>query len=158
MEDRDMRTVVVLGILVLSTVPAAGRRREPPPPPPRYGIEADLDVYPQDTPKTALASVLKAIDGRRYNYIAAQLTDPATVDKRVKDLGGRFESYLKLVTDRLTGDPEVVREMRRFLAEGTINVNGDAATVTLKDVKGRQVYLRKLGERWYFEDRQKPAK
>ena len=152
-----MRAAVVLGVLVCLAPSAAAQRREPPPPP-RYGVEADLDAFPQDTPKAALASVVKAIDAGRFSYLAAQLADPDMVDKRVKELGGKFESYVKLVTERLTGDPEVVRELRRFASEGEVNASGDAATVTLKDVQGRQVFLRKAGSRWFMEDRQKAAK
>ncbi|HEY1379037.1 MAG TPA: hypothetical protein VGF55_19710 [Gemmataceae bacterium] len=151
-----MRATVVLGLLMTLSAPAVGQKREPPPPP-RYGVEADLEVYPQDTPKAALASVVKAIDARRFNYLAAQLADPDAVDKRVQELGG-FDRYLKLVTRRFTDDPEAVRELRRFASEGEINESGDAATVSHKETKGRQVFLRKVGGRWFLEDRQKATK
>ena len=64
----------------------------------------------------------------------------------------------KLVTDRLTNDPETVRELRRLASEGEVNESGDAATVSHKEIKGRQVFLRKVSGRWFLEDRQKPAK
>jgi hypothetical protein len=152
-----MRTAVAFGILVLLAAPAVGQKKDPPPAP-RYGVEADLEVYPQDTAKAALASVVKAIDARRFGYLAAQLADPDAVDKRVQQLGGQFDRYVKLVTDRLTNDPETVRELRRFSSEGEVNESGDAATVTVKEIKGRQVFLRRVGGRWFLEDRQTPAK
>jgi len=152
-----MRTAVTFGILFALAGPAAGQKKEPPPAP-RYGIEADLEAYPQGTPKVALASALRALDGRRYDYLAAQLGDPEGVDKRVRELGGKFETYVKAVTDRYTLDPEAVRELRRFASEGSINESGDAATVTHKDIKGRQVFLKKNGGRWFLEDRSTPSK
>jgi len=151
-----MRATVILGLLMALATPAFGQKREPPPPP-RFGVEADLDVYPQDTPKAALASVVKAVDARRFSYLAAQLADPDAVDKRVQEPGG-FDHYVKLVGDRFTDDPEAVRELRRFASEGEINESGDAATVSHKEIKGRQVFLRKVGGRWFLEDRQKAKK
>jgi hypothetical protein len=151
-----MRTAVILGALI-ATAPATGQTREPPPPP-RFGIEADLDAFPQDTPKAALASVVKAIDSRRYTYLAAQLADPEAVDKRVRELGDKFESYVRLVTERLAADPDDIRELRRFAVQGEFNASGDTAVVSHKEIKSRQVFLRKIGSRWFLEDRQKPAK
>jgi hypothetical protein len=152
-----MRTAVAIGILVLLTAPAAAQKKEPPPAA-RYGVEADLEVFPQDTAKAALASVVRAIDERRFSYLAAQLAEPGAVDKRVQELGGQFDRFVKVVSDRLTNDPEAVRDLRRFAAEGEFNESGDTATVSHKEIKGRQVFLRKAGGRWYLEDRQKPAK
>ncbi len=151
-----MRASVVLGLLVIAAAPAAGQKREPPPPP-RYGIEADLDVFPQDTPKAALASAVKAIDARRFNYLAAQLADREFVDKRVQELGG-FDRLVKLIAERYTDDPEALRELRRFASEGEIAESGDAATVSHKEIKGRQVFLRRAGGRWFLEDRQRATK
>jgi hypothetical protein len=139
------------------TAPVAGQKKDLPPAA-RYGIEADLDAYPQDSAKMALASAVKAIDARRFDYLAAQLADPDEVDKKVQDLGGKFERYVKQVSDRFLDDPEAVRQLRRFAAEGEFNVNGDSATVSNKEIKGRQVFLRRVGGRWFLENRQKPGK
>jgi hypothetical protein len=152
-----MRTAVTLGILVALGGPAAGQKKEPPPPP-RYGIEFDLEGYPQDTAKTALASAVRAIDARRFDYLAAQLADPDTVDKRVQEIGGKFDKYVQSVADRYSNDPEAIRELRRFATGGEVNESGDAATISHKEIKGRQVSLRKIGTRWFLEDRPKAAK
>jgi hypothetical protein len=149
-----MRTTAMLGLMLLVVAPAVGQNREPPPPP-RYGVDADLDAFPQDTPKAALASVVKAIDSRRYSYLAAQLADPEATDKRVAAFGGKFDAYVRQITERLTADPEAVRQLRRFAVEGEFNVTGDAAVVSHKEIQGRQVFLRRVGSRWYLEDRQK---
>ena len=53
----------------------------------RFGVEPDLKTFPQATPKETLASVLKAIEGKRADYIVAHLADPEFVDRRVKETG-----------------------------------------------------------------------
>ncbi len=151
-----MRAAVVFGTLVVLATAALGQKKDSPPV--RYGIEADLDAYPQDTAKAALASVIKVIDARRFDYLAAQLADPVEVDKKVQELGGKFDRYIKLVSDRFLDDPEALRQLRRFAAEGEFNVNGDSAVVSVKEIKGRQVFLRQISGRWFFQDRQKAEK
>src|SRR5437588_718612 len=79
-------------------------------------------------------------------------------DKRLQELGGRFDAYVRLITDRLAADPETVRQLRRLAVEGEFIVSGDTATVSHKEVKGRQVFLRKIASRWFMQDRQKQAK
>jgi hypothetical protein len=84
----------------------------------RYGIAPDLVTYPQGTPREALVSVLKAIDARRFDYLVAQLADPAFIDDRVQRLyGGRFEQQVEDTRVRL--DPLSVKLLRRFLKDGT---------------------------------------
>jgi hypothetical protein len=51
----------------------------------RFGITPNLRLYPQDTPKAALQSLLNAIEKKQYAYLAAHLLDPASVDQRLND-------------------------------------------------------------------------
>jgi hypothetical protein len=126
-------------------------------PPRRYGIEANLRDYPQETPKETLASVLQAIERGRINYLLAHLADPAFVDKRVKEVyGGDFEELVRETTGKLADNPAAVKELQRFLKEGEWEAAETSASVKLKDVKDRQVFFRKVGPRWYLENRQKP--
>ncbi len=148
-----MRTAALVGILALVIVPAYGQVKKPPPPPVRYGIEPDLDTYPQATAKQALASVLKAIDARRIDYLLAHLADPAFVDKRVQELGGRFDELVRVTTDNLFDDPESLRELRKLLNEGQWQDGPEVTTVRHKDIKTRVVYLKKLNDRWFLENR-----
>jgi hypothetical protein len=75
----------LLGLASLTVV------AQPPPPPAakvdnqRYGIRLNLRLYPQDTPKAVLESLLAAIEKKQYAYIVAHLLDPATVDARLDD-------------------------------------------------------------------------
>jgi hypothetical protein len=120
----------------------------------RFGIDPDLDGYPQTTPKDALRSVLRASDAGRFDYVVAQLTDPAYAEKQVKE-SGSFEKFVAIVKAKWANDPESVKELRRFVSDGNWEESGDAAVAKLKDAKGRQVYFKRVGNRWFLENRQK---
>jgi hypothetical protein len=123
----------------------------------RYAIQPNVELYPQSTPKEALASVLKAIDAGRFPYLLAQLADPQWVDRRVAKLhGGNFDALVEETTQKLNHDRTSLKELRRFLSEGMWEVAEATATAQLKDVPNHRVYLRKIGDRWYLESRQQP--
>ncbi len=142
---------VVLGILFFFAAPLAAQNATGT----RYGVEPNLDAFPQASAKECLQSVLKAIDGQQFDYLVAQLADTAFVDNRVKTLGGDFKEMVRETRARLGDDPSAVRDLRRFLKEGEIEETGEGATVRLKDVKNRAVFLKKVKDRWYLENRQK---
>jgi hypothetical protein len=151
-----MPRLLALGIVLAWTavVPAQPPQETAPR---RYGIEANLRDYPQESPKETLASVLRAIERRRINYLLAQLADPAFVDKRVREVyGGNFEELVRETTHKLADDPAVGKELVRFLKDGEWEGGETTATVKLKDVKDRQVFFHTIGRRWYLENRQKP--
>jgi hypothetical protein len=122
----------------------------------RYGIDANLRHYPQTTPKEALASVLQAIDRNRIDYLVAHLVDPQWVDERVQRPGSSFETVVQETTAKLADNPDAVKELRRFLKEGEWDAGDTTASASLKDVKNRRVYLRKVENRWFLENRQEP--
>jgi hypothetical protein len=127
---------------------------------PRFGVEADTDRFPQKSARDTLRSVLGAIEAKRVDYVLAHLAEPAFVDERVRQVGGRFEVMVRETTAKLQADPESVRDLRRLLAEGTWVEEDATASVSLKDLPGRSAFFKKLGTRWFFENRQTtpPAK
>jgi len=54
----------------------------------RYNIEQNPINYSQKTPQDAMKSIAKAIDGGRFDYLLAQLSDPLYVDPRVVEYRG----------------------------------------------------------------------
>jgi hypothetical protein len=121
----------------------------------RYGIEADLKTYPQTTPKETLASVLKAVENKRIDYVVAQLADPAYVDERVKKtFGGKFEEQVNDTRTRLDGP--TVKLLERFLKDGDWVGKESPISVLVKDVKDRAVTFVKVGDRWYMQNSDKP--
>lgn len=69
-----------------------------------------------------------------------------------------FQKLADEVRGRFAEDPNLLRELRRFLREGELNAHGDTATLTLKGVPGRAVRFRKVDNRWFVDDRTEPAK
>jgi hypothetical protein len=126
------------------------------PPARRHGVEADLKSFPQGTPQEALASVLKATDLRRIDYVLAHLADPQFVDRRVKESAGGFAALVRETTGKLVEDPTAVKLLRRFLKEGEWTAGDDAASVRLKDVADRSVTFRKADGRWVMENPYRP--
>jgi hypothetical protein len=122
----------------------------------RYGIEPNLQTYSQGTPQEALSSTLLAVEKNQIEYLLAQLADPDFVDDRVKNLyGGQFEPLVEETTTKLIDNPGAVKELARHAKEGKWEVATAKASSSLSDVPGRQVYFRKVGDRWYLENRQK---
>jgi hypothetical protein len=148
-----LTAAVVLGLLCATTLAAAdpgkGETTK------RYGIEADLKSYPQGTPRETLASVLKAVENKRIDYLVAQLADPEYVEERVKrTFGGKFEEH---VTDTRTKlDAPTVKLLERFLKDGDWTGKESPVSVVLKDVKDRAVTFIKVGDRWYMQNNDKP--
>ena len=64
-----------------------------------------------------------------------------------------FKVLLKDVQQRLTDDPQSVKEMRRMLSDGSFADSDPAATATHPDVKGRALYFKKVNDRWFIENR-----
>jgi hypothetical protein len=142
---------VLLGLTVL--VPMGRAEKEKPPA--RYGIAADLKAYPQDTPKAALASALKAIAAKRFDYLVAQLADPAFIDPRVKTVyAGKFTEQVEDTTARL--GPLAIQQLQRFLKDGEWSVSKDRALVRHKALPRSCVRFRRLEGRWYLEHRSAP--
>jgi hypothetical protein len=148
-----MPWAAILAVMAVLTTPSFAQKPDAITPP-RFGVDVDFDAYPQATAKEALQSALKAGDAGRFDYLVAHLSDPAYADKQVKEAGS-FEKFVATVKSKWSNDPESVKELRRFASDGTWEESGDTAVVKLKDVKARQVFLKKVGNRWFLENRQK---
>jgi hypothetical protein len=122
----------------------------------RYDIAADLKMYPQGTAKETLASLLKAVDAERVDYVVAQLADPSFVDERVKRLyGGRFAEQVDDTRARL--DPLTIKQLQRFLKDGEWQEDKERVSVRLKD-SDRRLYFKKGDGRWFMENASKAGK
>src|SRR5262249_3595000 len=109
----------------------------------------------QGTAKETLASVLKAVEAKRFDYLVAHLADPEFVDDRVKRLyGGKFEQQVEDTRTRL--DAPAVELLKKFAKDGEWKEEKNHCVVGLKDDKERCVHLRQQNGRWYLEHRSKP--
>jgi hypothetical protein len=152
----DMMRIAVATVTLLAAggslwaQPVKGPRGE------RYGISAVRDVFPQSTAQETLASVIKAIDGRRMDYVLAQLADPDYVDQRVRDVhNGHFSALVDEANQELARDPGTVSRFRRYLKEGQWDAQDVTATVRLRD-RPVVVAFRKVGQWWYLDNRKRP--
>ena len=113
-----MRTAPVLLLILASGSALVAQQPKQALPAKRYGIELDLPKFPEATPKEALASVLKAIELRKVDYLLAQLADPEYVDRRVKQVhAGNFDGMVEETTAKLANDPRRHRLAPRDLGQ-----------------------------------------
>jgi hypothetical protein len=56
--------------------------------------------------------------------------------------------------EKLTDDPQSVKDLRRIAREGTFADADASASATHPEVKGRALFFKKLGDRWFLENRQ----
>jgi hypothetical protein len=145
-----LAVALLLGVAFVSTAHADQPSES------RYGVAIDLKTYPQSTAKEALASVIKAVENKRVDYLVAQMADPVYIDDRVQRLyDGKFEPQVE--DTRLKLDDATLKLFQRFLKDGEWTSDKMTEYVRLKDVKDRCIYFRRIGERWYLENRYKPA-
>jgi hypothetical protein len=148
-----LATLFALAVLVSAT--RADDKTKPAAAPVRFGIAANLEAYPQRTAKEAFASVLKAIEAGRIDYLLSQLTDPVFVDERVQRLfGGKLDQQVAESKAKL--DALAVKQLQRFQDKGSWSEANDKAVLRLKDLPERVVKLRRMGARWYLENQNKP--
>jgi hypothetical protein len=163
MESVAMR-VIFFGALLVTL---AGAQQPPISLATRYDFDVIPSKYPQKTPEEALHSVVLAVEGKRMDYLLAQLADPAFVDKKVAEyksqLKGEERSRTLLAFDRLVretakyfqDDPILIQELKRFAKEGEWKTDAAAAVCTAKTIPGRRVFMRKVQQRWFLENKQK---
>lgn len=134
----------------------------------RYRIDVNQDLFPQKKPHEALKSVVKAAAEKRFGYLLAQLSLPATVDARVLRIAETykmgsleekklvaFEDVIRVTAEHFLNDPVILKELRLFAAEGEWEEKGDRASASHKDLPGRKVMFQKLENRWFLENRSK---
>jgi len=133
----------------------------------RFGFDVDEVTYPQQNPKDAMKSIVTAIDRKRVDYLIARIADPAYVDYWIdqyqrdiaqgKDEGKRLLAFDRLVRETnlyFQNDPLIVKELRIFVKEGKWTEEGDTAIGVAEKIPARKVFLKKIGERWFLENRQ----
>ena len=133
------------------------------------------------------AAVEKELDAKRSEQKASAKSgltfdeqiplDPFGFAERVKAEATKraFESLVKELESNLGEAPEQVLQLMRFAKEGVITENGPTASVAVKEIMGKQVYLKQADSigfkeglnldgkralvkqtvtRWHLEDRQ----
>jgi len=88
----------------------------------------------------------------------AQLKGPA-LNARVAEVSTRlnFQNLTGVIRRKVADEPAHLKDLRRFLRDGEFKVAGDTATATLRDVKDRALYFKKVKDRWFLENRMDEA-
>jgi hypothetical protein len=84
--------------------------------------------------------------------------DPTFVDARLQRTNQKLEEFGKEIRGKFQSQPEVTKELLKILGSGEVLDSGTTAVIKHKDVANTQVFLKKVGERWYIENRQKDDK
>jgi hypothetical protein len=143
-----MRYAAFLSLFLLA--PALGQEKLAK----RYGFEANTDFYPQKTPQEALASAVKTIENKRVDYLLAQLADPKYVDDDAVRTFLAFDRLVKETGEYYLEDPTMLKELRLFVKEGEWESGETQASAAVKTIQGRKVFLKKVEDRWFLENRQ----
>ena len=161
-----MRSAFVL--MAASAAVATGQSPELPPD--RYGVRAEFTLYPQTTSRQAVASLAALIERKKFEYLTAQVLDPAVVDARV---ALRSSALLPGVEKQLEGvrsqqrlkpagvDPEfrVPDDAKRFAELAREKADAIAFKEVVKDVQAQLgeypenlAFFRKLAKDGDFAD------
>jgi hypothetical protein len=154
-------------LMLCCALSAAQDEPKPKQTPPRFGFDADGLTYPQKTPKEAMASIVKALDRKRVDYLLAQMSDPAYVDYWVdrykKDFttgnedGRRLLAFDRLVretTQYFENDPLIHQDLRVFAKKAEWKEEESPAVGAVESIPARKAFLKKIGDRWFLENRQ----
>ncbi len=119
----------------------------------RFNVIADLTLYPQDTPKKIAASVLKALEKERFDYITAHLLDPEFIDRRIKSTASTADQLIEEIKSHFTKEPDLLKALKTILRSGEITDDGQKASIKHKDYPNTQIFLRRIEDRWFIENR-----
>ena len=159
------RALVVL--VVVGTILPTNAQDQPKKPPVRFGFDVDELTFSQRTPDETMKSIAKALDRKKADYLLAHLADPLYVDYWINQYKkeftkGKDEGKVLLAFDRLVAetnlyfqnDPLIIRDLRVFSRDGKWEEKDDLAIGTVDSIPARKVFLRKMGDRWFLENKQ----
>ena len=158
---------MLVAVLCVLSVNASAQDEKKKPPPRRFGYDVDEMTFPQKTPADAMKSIGVALDRKNLSYMLAHMVDPRYVDYWVdqykldyavgNEEGKRLLGFDRLVHETNTyfkDDPKLFKELRLFAKETDWNEMDDVAIGAVKSLPARKVYLRRVDERWFLENRQ----
>lgn len=65
-----------------------------------------------------------------------------------------FRQLARDIEEKLLNDPQSLRDMKKILRDGTITDEPGGARASHPDVRDRALYFKKVGDRWFLENRQ----
>ena len=160
---RRTAIVLIVGYALVSLYAQDVQKKAPV----RFGFDVDELTFPQKSPDEAMKSIAKALDRKKTDYLLAHIADPLYVDYWInqykKDFTKGTEKGKELLAfDRLVAetnlyfqnDPLIIRDLRVFSREAKWEEKDDLAIGAVESIPARKVYLRKMGDRWFLENKQ----
>jgi hypothetical protein len=65
-----------------------------------------------------------------------------------------FRQLVRDVNEKLLNDPFSLKDLKKIMRDGTFTDEPGGARASHPDVKDRALYLKKIGDRWFLENRQ----
>lgn len=168
-----MKSLIYLGPIFVVMVAAIassaqdGEKKAPPAPTRRFGMDVDETTFPQQTPAEAMKSIGTALDRKRFDYFLAHMADPAYVDYWVdrykndfpqgKESARALLAFDRFVREKVQyyqNDPLIVKDLRAFARDAKWAEDANTAIGTVETIPARKVFLKKIGERWFLENKQ----
>ncbi|CAN5587036.1 hypothetical protein BH11PLA2_BH11PLA2_52620 [soil metagenome] len=81
--------------------------------------------------------------------------DPVAFAKRI-EVEASYRGFYRVVAEikeRFEDDPSHLRELQKYLRDGELTQQDTTAKLTLKSEKGKAINFKKIGTRWFLEDR-----
>ena len=78
-----------------------------------------------------------------------------------KDEGKRLLAFERLTSETyqyFENDPLIVKDLRVFAKEAKWGEEGDIAIGVVETIPARKVFLKRIGERWFLENKQQSEK
>ncbi|MSQ94883.1 MAG: hypothetical protein EXR98_10065 [Gemmataceae bacterium] len=164
--SRLVRCITTLAFVILCAASSAQdevKKKAPR----RFGFDADDITFPQQTPKEAMNSIAKALERKKVDYLLAHLADAIYVDYWVDQYKddfplGKEEGKRLLAFDRLArettlyfqNDPLIVKDLRTFAKLAEWKEDEGIAVGTVETIPARKVFLKKIGDRWFLQNKQ----
>lgn len=79
----------------------------------------------------------------------------ALIVQRSRELA--FKQLVRDVSDKLLDDPQALKDLRKLLRDGKLEDTETGAKLTHDAIKDRALHFRKIGERFFLENRQEDA-
>jgi len=107
-------------------------------------------------------AALRDFQQRNLDKVAPESRVPVDAEKFRERVAAEakaagFKQLVKDVQERFNEDPEVMKSLRLFRSGGTFpdeKSSGDLAKIGHAEIKDRSLFLKKIADRWYVENRQ----
>jgi len=114
----------------------------------RYGLEVDLEHFPQGDPQQTIRSVIRATKSGRVDYMLAHLISPSQVDAKFRgDVEAMKKAAAKATPQK---SAKMIAALERQLAEGTWTIRRDRAWSRVDGLPA--LSLEKIGDHWFMHN------